>query len=79
MNYRLSNCKSILRINALKILTILKVQDSWQVIGSTGYSARTLAITRGTHSIYHINPTVGLYVMMYGQVIYESYGFPAGK
>ncbi|XP_067948898.1 uncharacterized protein [Watersipora subatra] len=54
------------------------VQDNWTPIGTTGYSARTIAVVHGTHSIYHSNPTVTFYAMMYGQVIYESYGFPAG-
>ena len=57
----------------------MQVQDAWQTIGSTEFSTRTLAVVHGTHSIYHSNPTVTFYAMMYGQVIYESYGFPAGK
>ena len=47
-------------------------------IGSSGYSARTLAVTHGTHSIYHMKPTVTFNALMYGQVKFESYGFPAG-
>ena len=38
-----------------------------------------MAVLDGTHTIYHGNPTVSFYAMMYGQVIYESYGFPAGR
>lgn len=55
-----------------------QAQDSWKAIGATGFSTRTLAVLHGTHSIYHSNPTVTFYAMMYGQVEFESYGFPAG-
>ncbi|XP_067937267.1 serine-rich adhesin for platelets-like isoform X2 [Watersipora subatra] len=54
------------------------VQSDWQVIGDTGYSARTIAVINGTHSINHANPTVTIYAMMYGHGDLETYGFPAG-
>ncbi|XP_067935398.1 uncharacterized protein [Watersipora subatra] len=57
---------------------IMQVQSDWQVIGNTGYSARTIAVINGTHSINHANPTVTIYAMMYGHGDLETYGFPAG-
>ena len=60
------------------LLIHFQAQDDWQVIGSSGYSARTLAVTHGTHSIYHKKPTVVFNALMYGQKKHESCGFPAG-
>ena len=44
-----------------------------------GAESDTLAIGPGSHTIRYTDPQVAFYAGQYGQVQYDSYGFPAGR
>ncbi|XP_013407689.1 IgGFc-binding protein [Lingula anatina] len=51
---------------------------NWTVIAGTEYSGNTIAVSRGTHSLYHESPIVSFAAFLYGMTNQESYGYPAG-